>query len=172
MVESTSQDRGNGLDSADAQHLRRALALAVETGDAGNRPFGAVIVDATGVVVSEGANSVATSGDVTEHAELDAVTTACAEGNTERLVGAVVYASGEPCPMCAAALVWSGVGRVVFASAAAEFGELLADGPRFALRCADVIASADAGIEVSGPHLGDEALEPFRRYVAEQGMRP
>lgn len=84
------------LTSDDLAYLHRALALAVETGDAGNRPFGAVVVDAAGVVVSEGANSVATSGDVTEHAELDAITTACAEGNADRLEGAVVYASGEP----------------------------------------------------------------------------
>lgn len=159
-------------DPADLIHLRRALVLANETADAGNTPFGAVIVDAAGVVVSEGANSVATSGDVTEHAELDAVTTACAEGNTERLVGAVVYASGEPCPMCAAAMVWAGVARVVFAASAAEFGEILVGGPRFELRCADVIASADAGIGVSGPHLGDAALEPFRRFVGQRRTRP
>lgn len=162
----------SALDGIEAGHLRRALSLAVETGDAGNRPFGAVIVDSAGLVVSEGANSVATSGDVTEHAELDAVTTACAEGAADRLAGATVYASGEPCPMCAAAMVWAGVRRVVFAAAAADFGDILADGPRFTLGCADVVASADAGIEVSGPHFGDEALEPFRRYVAEQEMRP
>ncbi|MFD4468860.1 nucleoside deaminase [Rhodococcus sp. NPDC058505] len=161
-----------GPDSTDIRHLRRAIALAVETGDAGNRPFGAVIVDAAGAVVSEGANSVATSGDVTGHAELDAITTACAEGNTERMAGAVVYASGEPCPMCAAAMVWAGVRRVVFGAAATQFGAILADeGPRFALGCADVVGSAGVGIEVSGPHLDDEALEPFRRFVAEQHTR-
>ncbi|GAA4489267.1 nucleoside deaminase [Rhodococcus olei] len=160
------------LGPDDERYLRRALTLAVETGDAGNRPFGAVIVDASGSVVSEGANSVATSGDVTEHAELDAITTACTEGNTDRLVGATVYASGEPCPMCAAAMVWAGVRRVVFAAAAAEFGDILSGGPRFALGCADVIASADAVVEVGGPYLGDEALEPFRRFVAEEHARP
>lgn len=163
MTELNAEDRG---------YLRRALALAVETGDAGNRPFGAVVVDAAGVVVSEGANSVATSGDVTEHAELDAITTACAEGNAGRLAGAVVYASGEPCPMCAAAMVWAGVGRVVFAAPAALFGEILTDGPRFDLGCADVVGAANAGIQVSGPHLGDDALEPIRRFVAEQHTRP
>ncbi|AQA21257.1 putative deaminase [Rhodococcus sp. MTM3W5.2] len=56
--------------------------------------------------------------------------------------------------------------RVVFAASAAEFGAILEGGPRFALGCADITASADAGIEVTGPHLGDEALDPFRRFVA------
>ncbi|TQF74172.1 nucleoside deaminase [Rhodococcus spelaei] len=162
----------NEIDEVDRTHLHRAIALAVETGDAGNRPFGAVAVAADGTVVSEGANSVATSGDVTEHAELDAITTACAEGNAERLFGGTVYASGEPCPMCSAAMVWAGVRRIVFAAAAADFGEILSGGPRFRLTCADVAQSTDEAVEVVGPVLGDEGLEPFRRFVAEQGERP
>lgn len=164
-------DNGNDdgrIDDSDRGHLRRAIELANETGEAGNRPFGAVAVGADGAVISEGANSVATSGDVTEHAELDAITTACAEGRTADLVGSTVYASGEPCPMCSAAMVWAGVRRVVFAASAAQFGDILSGGPRFGLGCADVIVSADAGIEVSGPHLGEVALDPFRRFVAEQ----
>lgn len=164
-------DRGS-IDRVDRAHLRRAIELAVETGDAGNRPFGAVVVGADGTVVAEGANSVTTSGDVTEHAELDAVTTACGEGNAGQLVGATVYASGEPCPMCAAAMVWAGVRRVVFGAAAAQFGGILSGGPRFTLGCAEVIASANEGTVVSGPHLGDEALAPFRRFVAENQTLP
>lgn len=159
------------LAAVDEHHLRRALALAVEAGDAGNSPFGAVVVDVDGTVVSEGANSVATSGDVTEHAELDAITTACAEGNAPRLVGAAVYASGEPCPMCAAAMVWAGVGRIVFAAAADDFGQILVGRPQFRLSCADVVASGADDIDVTGPHLGAEALAPFHRYVAEQATR-
>ncbi|MFD4182127.1 nucleoside deaminase [Rhodococcus sp. NPDC058514] len=154
------------LDDDDRTHLRRAIELANETGSAGNRPFGAVAVGADGAVISEGANSVATSGDVTEHAELDAITTACAEGRTDDLVASTVYASGEPCPMCSAAMVWAGVRRVVFAASSEEFGQILGGGPRFGLGCAEVIASADADIAVSGPHLGEEALDPFRRFVA------
>ncbi|MFC4603459.1 nucleoside deaminase [Rhodococcus kronopolitis] len=154
------------IDDVDRAHLRRAIALAAETGEAGNRPFGAVAVGADGTVISEGANSVATSGDVTEHAELDAITTACAEGNGSRLDGATVYASGEPCPMCSAAMVWAGVSRVVFGAAAAQYAGLLGGGPHFALSCADVVGSAHDGTGVSGPHLSDEALVPFLRFAA------
>ncbi|MFE3289706.1 nucleoside deaminase [Rhodococcus sp. NPDC059234] len=160
------------IDEVDRGHLHRALVLAAETGDAGNRPFGAVAIAADGSVVSEGANSVATSGDVTEHAELDAITTACAEGNASRLIGGTVYASGEPCPMCSAAMVWAGVRRIVFAAKASDFGEILGGGPTFRLSCADVAQSTEVEIEVTGPALGDEALEPFRRFVAEQRERP
>lgn len=154
------------VDDTDLAHLRRTIELADETGDAGNRPFGAVAVGSDGHVISEGANSVATSGDVTEHAELDAITTACAEGRTEQLVGATMYASGEPCPMCSAAMVLAGIRRVVFAASSDDFGRILPDGPRFGLRCSDVVESTDVEIEVSGPHLGDEALAPFHRFLA------
>ncbi|GCE40432.1 nucleoside deaminase [Rhodococcus sp. USK10] len=153
------------VDDVDLAHLRRAIELADETGDAGNRPFGAVAVGADGHVISEGANSVATSADVTEHAELDAITTACGEGRTGDLVGATMYASGEPCPMCSAAMVWAGITRVVYAASSADFSRILPDGPRFTLGCADVLDAASVEIQVSGPHLGDEALAPFHRFL-------
>ena len=56
----------------------------------------------------------------------------------------------------------AGVGRIVFAAAAAEFGPILPGGPSFALTCAEVVASASVSVEVSGPHLGEEALVVFR----------
>ncbi|MFF0501288.1 nucleoside deaminase [Nocardia aobensis] len=150
----------------DSENLRRAIALGEEAGRRGNRPFGAVLVAADGTVVAEGRNEVATSGVVTAHAELAALDAA---GPAANLAGATVYASGEPCPMCSAALVWAGVARIVFAAAEADFTAIIGGHPRFALGCAEVVAASDAEIAVSGPHLGDEALVPFRRYVETVG---
>ncbi|PSR59367.1 nucleoside deaminase [Nocardia sp. MDA0666] len=144
----------------DSENLRRAIALGEEAGRRGNRPFGAVLVAADGTVVAEGRNEVATSGVVTAHAELTALDAA-----GPAAAGATVYASGEPCPMCSAALVWAGVARIVFAAAEADFTAIIGGHPRFALGCAEVVAASDAEIAVSGPHLGEEALVPFRRYV-------
>ncbi|WP_063065984.1 nucleoside deaminase [Nocardia violaceofusca] len=144
----------------DSENLRRAIALGEEAGRRGNRPFGAVLVAADGTVVAEGRNEVATSGVVTAHAELTALGAAGPAAG-----GATVYASGEPCPMCSAALVWAGVARIVFAAAEADFSAIIGGHPRFALGCAEVVAASDAEIAVSGPHLGDEALVPFRHYV-------
>ncbi|WP_430330771.1 nucleoside deaminase [Rhodococcus sp. ACT016] len=144
--------------------LRQAISLADEARLRGNRPFGAVITTADGSVIAEGRNAVADTGMVTAHAELAAITAAIEAGRSADLADATIYASGEPCPMCSAAIVWAGITRVVFAAAEPDFTPVIGGHPRFTLRCADVIGSSDAAVTVSGPHLGDEALEPFRRY--------
>ncbi|MFC4127987.1 nucleoside deaminase [Nocardia rhizosphaerae] len=154
------------LTEIDRTHLRRAIELAEVATARGDRPFGAVAVDRDGTVLAEGANAVTTSGDVTTHAELVAILAATAAGKADALRGSTVYASGEPCPMCAAAMVWAHVGRIVFAAAAAEFGQILPGSPSFTLACADLVATADVPVEVSGPHLGEEALAVFRRAAA------
>ena len=156
----------NDLDAHAGTHLRRAVALADDAGAQGNRPFGAVAVSASGAVVAEGLNTATTSGDPTAHAELVAIRAAWLAGAIGALDGATMYASGEPCPMCAAAMVWAGIGRIVFAASARDFGAILTGGPEFHLTCAEVIATSDAAVEVSGPHLGSEALAPFHRFVA------
>ncbi len=145
------------LSDTDIAHLRRSLELAVHAGESGNRPFGAVLVDASGRQLAEGMNQVASSGNFVGHAEIDALL----KVPVEHLADSTVYASGEPCPMCSAALVWAGVGRVVFAAAGPEFGPLL-PGPHFTMGCREVIASSDQNVEILGPALGDEALAPFR----------
>ncbi|MFF2082959.1 nucleoside deaminase [Nocardia sp. NPDC058176] len=154
------------LTEIDSTHLRRAITLAGQAAARGDRPFGAVAVDSSGHVIAEGENAVSTSGDVTTHAELAAITAATAAGRAESLRGATVYASGEPCPMCAAAMVWAQVGRIVFAAEAAEFGQILPGGPRFVLTCAELVATSNVPVEVSGPHLGEEALAVFRAAAA------
>ncbi|MFJ2668895.1 nucleoside deaminase [Nocardia fluminea] len=150
------------LTDIDITHLRRAIDLAGHATSLGDRPFGAVAVGHSGAVLAEGVNAVNTTGDVTTHAELVAITLATAAGHAPKLRGATVYASGEPCPMCAAAMVWAGVARIVFAAAAAEFGPILPSDTTFGLTCAEVAASSNVTVEVSGPHLGEEALAVFR----------
>ncbi|ONM47371.1 nucleoside deaminase [Nocardia donostiensis] len=151
--------------SRDMDLLRQAIALAEAAGERGNRPFGAVITTTDGVVIATGRNEVAETGMATAHAELTAVTAATEAGRAVDLIGATVYASGEPCPMCSAAMVWAGIGRIVFAAAEPDFSEIIDGGPRFTLRCADVVGAADVDLDVSGPHLGEEALAPFHRFA-------
>jgi tRNA(Arg) A34 adenosine deaminase TadA len=141
--------------------LRRAVALAYTAAGTGNQPFGAVAAAVDGTVLSEGGNTAATTGNASHHAELVAINEAAALGAS--LDGSVMYASGEPCPMCSAALVWAGVTRIVFAAAGPDFGPLLPPGVVFDLRCAEVVARSNREVEVLGPFLGEEALAPFRR---------
>lgn len=140
------------------KHIRRAIELSEEAAQQGNRPFGAVLVAEDGTVLAEGRNEVASSSDVTAHAELQAIR--AARSPTDN---ATVYASGEPCPMCSAAMVWAGITRIVFAASEPEFSKILQGGPRFHLRCAEVVKSADSAITVEGPLLEEEALAVMRR---------
>jgi guanine deaminase len=78
-------------------------------------PFGAVIVK-DGVVIGEGANRVIGDNDPTAHAEVTAIRAACAKLSNFVLAGSTIYASSEPCPMCLAAIYWSRIDAIVFAS--------------------------------------------------------
>ncbi|WP_336880165.1 nucleoside deaminase [Rhodococcus globerulus] len=139
-------------------HLRRAIALAAEAAGGGNRPFGAVLVGENGTVIAEGRNEVTSSGDPTAHAELVAIRGA-ANGST---TNATMFASGEPCPMCSAAMVWAGITHIVFAATESEFSKILDGGPRFKLGCAEIIAAADVEVSVIGPLLEAESLAAMR----------
>jgi tRNA(Arg) A34 adenosine deaminase TadA len=68
--------------------------------------------------------------------------------------------------MCAAALVWAGASRIVYAAAEPAFSALLPGRPRFDLSCRDVVGSTGEDIEIVGPCLGDEALVPFQAGLA------
>lgn len=97
-----------------AEHLRRAIALAVENVRAGKGgPFGAVIVR-DGVIVGEGANSVTKTLDPTAHGEVNAIRAACQRLGSFSLAGCEIYTSCEPCPMCLAAIYWARIERIYY----------------------------------------------------------
>jgi tRNA(Arg) A34 adenosine deaminase TadA len=126
----------------------------------GNHPFGAVLVDENGIVVLEGENNVVTEVDITGHAETNLVRQATRRFDQEFLAKCTLYASTEPCPMCAGAIYWSGIGKVVFGLSQSGLyqGVLGGDeGEGFHLSCRDVFSHGDREIEVVGPLLEDEA---------------
>jgi tRNA(Arg) A34 adenosine deaminase TadA len=101
------------ITDQDLAHLRSAVDLAREAYDAGDQPFGTVLVGADGSVLWSGRNH-AGSGDETQHPEL-AVAQWSARLTPEQRAGCTVYTSGEHCPMCSAAHGWMGLGRIVYA---------------------------------------------------------
>lgn len=96
------------------EFLREAIELAYHNVQAGGRPFGAVLVR-DGEVLARGTNQIAATSDPTTHAEMEAIRSACRRLGNVRLSGAVMYASGHPCPMCLAAMHLSGVERAFYA---------------------------------------------------------
>ena len=146
------------LESADERHLLRTIELAASARTAGNHPFGSLIVDASEERVVEAENTVVTGHDVTGHAELNVVRAASLELGEAGLEGATLYTSTEPCPMCAGAIYWSGIARVVYALGSDTLAAIVED-PTEDLRlpCREVFARGGRPVEVSGPHLVEQA---------------
>ena len=94
--------------------MRRALELAATAPATGDVPIGAVVVDAGGVVIGEGANVRERDGDPTGHAEVIALRAASERLGEWRLTGCTLVVTLEPCTMCAGATVLSRVDRLVF----------------------------------------------------------
>lgn len=111
--------------------MREALALAREAEAAGEVPVGAVVV-VDGAVVGCGRNSPIGLADPTAHAEMLALRSAAAAMRNYRLERATVYATLEPCAMCAGALVSARVERLVFGARDLRYG-----GVRSKFRIAD-----------------------------------
>ncbi|WP_162605488.1 deaminase [Jiangella ureilytica] len=93
-------------------HVREAMRLAEEAAAAGNRPFGAVVVDAHGVVVVRERNRVAEWRDPLAHAEINAIRAACRAAGTVTLTGFRLYTNAAPCAMCLSAMVIAGIAVV------------------------------------------------------------
>ncbi len=112
---------GRVHEGDDVAFMRLAYAEAEAAGAAGDVPIGAVVVR-DGIVVGRGRNRRELDADPTAHAELVALREAATAAASWRLIGATVYATLEPCPMCAGALVNARVARVVYACADPKAG--------------------------------------------------
>ena len=98
----------------DARYMREALNEAKKALVTGEVPVGAVIVSKEGKVLSRAFNRVVTDHDATSHAEVLAIRAASARLKSERLTGATLYVTLEPCPMCATAAALSKIRRIVW----------------------------------------------------------
>lgn len=154
-------DATPALSAADLALLRRSIDVAERARAAGAHPFGALVADASGAVVSSaGNNSLPPEGDPTQHAELRAVAAAFRALGPDRMAGTTLFASAEPCAMCSGAAYWCGIDRVVYALSEERLLVLTGDhpeNPTFSLPCREVFARGQRPIEVVGPLLEDEA---------------
>jgi tRNA(Arg) A34 adenosine deaminase TadA len=141
--------------------LRRAIELAREARADGRHPFGALIANERGETVVEGLNNaVRPKGDPTQHAETVACAAAARLLTEAELAKCTLYTSTEPCAMCAGAIYWTGIGRVVFAlaeSGLVKFTGNDAENPTLDLPCREVFARGQRRTVVVGPLLEDEA---------------
>lgn len=107
------------LTAQDRQYLQQCVDLAEEALEAGDEPFGSVLVNADGVELFSDRNRVS-GGDPTRHPEFEIARWAANNLTVEQRMTATVYTSGEHCPMCAAAHARVGLGPIVYASSSAD----------------------------------------------------
>jgi tRNA(Arg) A34 adenosine deaminase TadA len=157
------------LAAEDTAFLRRSFALARLARERGDRPFAAVIVAEDGKVLAEGLSTQGAGGGGTlAHSEMNALSAVIGAGVArDRLRRSTIYSSGEPCAMCAAAIFYAGIGRVVYGLSAGAILHLRNAQPHTAglsLSCRAVLDSAAEPVEVVGPCLEEEGAEPHRGY--------
>lgn len=156
------------IQASDLPHLRRCVELAREALEAGDQPFGSVLVSGDGRVLFEDRNRVA-GGDHTRHPEFEIARWAATHLAPAERAAATVYTSGEHCPMCAAAHGWVGLGRIVYVSSSEQLagwlGELGAPLPPVnTLPIREVVPTAV--VDGPEPGLAEQVHELHRRFHA------
>ena len=150
---------------SDMMYLRRCVELATEALEAGDEPFGSVLVDGDGQVLYEDRNR-ANTVDATYHPEIAVAKWAAENMTTDARKKAVVYTSGEHCAMCSAAHAWAGLGRIIYISSSKQLGDWMEEmgvtstSPINSLSIQEVAPN----IPVSGPIAGlDEEVKALQR---------
>ena len=154
----------SAISAVDEAYLERAVALAWDARNRGDHPFGALLVAPDGSV-AEAMNSTVTESDPTGHAETNLVRAA---GGWELgvLGESTLYTSTEPCAMCAGAIYWSGIGRMVFAFSSAELAAMVDDDgvPPLRLSSREVFERGGRPIVVDGPADLTSAADVHRGF--------
>lgn len=146
--------------SGDLRLLRRCLALAQRARAGGNHPFAALLASPQGGVLIESVNGYRPFLDRTAHAERLLATRASRTYDPAYLARCTMYTSAEPCAMCAGAVYWAGIGRVVYGLSERRLKALTGDhpeNPTLDLPCRVVFEAGQRKVEVAGPLLEDEA---------------
>ncbi|NEB10279.1 nucleoside deaminase [Streptomyces coelicoflavus] len=149
-------------------HLRRCVELAAEALEAGDEPFGSVLVGGDGTVLAEDHNRVS-AGDRTRHPEFELARWSAARLTPGERAAATVYTSGEHCPMCAAAHAWVGLGRIVYVASSEQLVAWLTElgvspAPVRPLPVREV--APDVTVEGPVPQLTEEIHALHRRFHA------
>jgi len=144
----------------DEHFLRRSFEVASRAVSHGNHPFGAILVDQHGNVLIEAENGYMPGRDGTAHAERLLATQACTTTGPDILRNATLYSSAEPCAMCAGAIYWAGIGRLVYGLSEHRLRAITGnhpENPTLDLPCREVFRRGQRATEVVGPLLEAEA---------------
>src|SRR6185312_4715566 len=148
-------ERSEEIDERDLGFLRRAIELAAKARGEGRHPFGALIVNGRGETIVEARNNaVRPAGDPTQHAEMLACRAVARRMTEAEMSECTLYTSTE---MCAGAIYWVGVGRVVYALSAQRLAKYAGSQEKLDLSCRELFARGTRRVVVAGPAIEDEA---------------
>ena len=150
-------------------YLRRCIQISREARAGGNTPFGALLVDSEGNIIMEQGNIEITERICTGHAETTLASRASHAYSRDFLWTCTLYTTAEPCAMCAGAIYWANIGRVVYGMTEKRLLELTGSdeqNPTFDLPCREVFARGQKDIQVIGPipTVEEEAAEVHQGY--------
>lgn len=142
-------------------YLQRTIEVSQMARESGNTPFGALLVDKDGRILMEQGNVEITEHRCTGHAETALMERASRTYTSDFLWNCTLYTTAEPCAMCAGAMYWGNLGRVVYGISEKELLVITGDDPQnptFDLPCREIFARGQKRIEVIGPfpELADE----------------
>jgi tRNA(Arg) A34 adenosine deaminase TadA len=144
----------------DETFLRRTFTVARRAHTHGNHPFAAILVGPQGDVLIERENGYLPDRDMTAHAERLLASEASRTLAPTVLARCTLYSSTEPCAMCAGAIYWAGIGRVVYGLSERRLKAITGDhaeNPTLDLPCRVIFSAGQRPVEVIGPLLEDEA---------------
>ena len=149
------------FSAQDQRLLRRAIEVSARSVANGNTPFGAIMADPAGRVLLEAENTGITGRNTLNHAETNLMNMAVTTLNSHQIATATLYTSCEPCAMCSGAMYWGGLNRMVYAMSELDLLKITGEDPGTAtmrgVGCRNIFQSGQRDIEVSGPHLVEEA---------------
>jgi tRNA(Arg) A34 adenosine deaminase TadA len=159
----TSPEMTASLRPYDEALLRLAFDVAKRSREAGDHPFGSVLADGEGkFLIEQGNGYTSEGGDRTAHAERLLASRAARAYDLATLAKCTLYTSAEPCAMCAGAIYWAGIGRVVYGQTEKALKAQTGaheENPTLDLPCDIVFAAGQRPTEVVGPLLENEAAQ-------------
>jgi len=146
----------------DEEYIRDAIELAREAVSDGNTPFGSLLV-VDGTVRKRSRNTTVTENDITAHPELKLARWAARELDADERGACTMYTSTEPCEMCATAIYYAGLNRVVYSVPGNSLASVRGQ-EKSGISCAEVIERKGGPTDVDGPVLESEGLSVHRDF--------
>jgi tRNA(Arg) A34 adenosine deaminase TadA len=148
--------------------LVKAFEVAKQSMDKGNLPFGCILTGPDGTVLIEGENTVVTDNNTIAHCEINLVNQLAGKFDADFLQQCTVYATTEPCPMCAGAIFWSGIGHLVYALSKESFHAIAGtQNPAHVLdmKAGELLGRGGRAVTIEGPVMEEEAKNIYATWL-------